>query len=477
MSRLTFTGDPSVRRRLGALAGLLLALLAAGAWWRNVRVAAPLVATVHKGALTARLTTSGILRPIQSITYRSPLAGRESEIINLAPEGAHVKEGDLLARLDATELQRDLDRARQELRQATVELQVAHVERQEAEATVKAVSEGEGALTVDEARTRLQVAQRKAERLRQEYGQLKPLLDKGFITRDELKKTSDELEQADEELTLARKRTDVVVGLTHPRELQRATLQLAQKNSQVENMATRTQEAEIRLNLLLQQIESCAIYARRPGLVVYEDYLNAVPRRKIRVGDRVTSSQGIVTIPEVNRMMLEASVSEAEVHRVRPGQTAKVWAEAFPGVSLTGRVTRVGTLARASIDRPLDDKRFDLVIELDPATVDLRPEMTGRADVIVGTRADVLLLPINAVFEQHGELVAHVVRPSGSETRTVTLGESNDALVEIASGLREGDQVLLAAPPGGAAGAAGAPAQAAETPFYNRSSANALQPR
>ena len=51
---------------------------------------------------------------------------------------------------------------------------------------MKAVTEGEGALTVEEARSTLQRAQKKAERLRQEYEHLKPLLDKGFITRDEL---------------------------------------------------------------------------------------------------------------------------------------------------------------------------------------------------------------------------------------------------------------------------------------------------
>src|SRR6185436_4000835 len=100
------------------------------------------------------------------------------------------------------------------------------------------------------------------------------------------------------------------------------------------------------------------------------------------------------------------------------------------GLRLTGRVTRVGTLARASADRPLEDKRFDLIVELDPTATDLRPEMTARADIVLGTRSDVLLLPVNAVFEHQGALVAHVVRASGSEARTVSLGESNDTLVE-----------------------------------------------
>jgi macrolide-specific efflux system membrane fusion protein len=83
--------------------------------------------------------------------------------------------------------------------------------------------------------------------------------------------------------------------------------------------------------------------------------------------------------------------------------------------------------------------------------------MSARADIVVGTRSDALLLPITAIFERQGQLVAHVVRPYGIEARPVDVGESSEALVEIVSGLTEGDQVMLtdpghavvAAPPGG----------------------------
>ena len=108
-------------------------------------------------------------------------------------------------------------------------------------------------------------------------------------------------------------------------------------------------------------------------------------------------------------MLVEASVGEAEVHRVQPGQPATVRVEAFPDLRLTGKVSRVGTLASASATRPFDDKRFDLIIELDPTTTELRPEMTARADIVVGTRKDVLLVPVTAVFEHQGSFVAYVV--------------------------------------------------------------------
>jgi HlyD family secretion protein len=463
-------------RRGSLLAAVLVCLFAGTAFWRRATVDTALLAAVTKGPLTAQLTTSGTLRPSQSITYRSPLAGREVEVTELVPEGTRVNEGDLILRLDITDLQRDVERGRQDVRQSQLDLQVADIERQESEAAEKAVAEGEGALSVEEIRTRLQLAQKKVNRLRQELEQLNPLMEKGFITREELKKTSDELEQSEEELALTKKRADIVIELSHPHDRRRAALQVAQKASQFENAKAKAREAQARLELLVDQIERCSIYARRPGIVVFEELLSANPRRKIRVGDRVTGSQGLVTIPDVNRMLLEASVSEAEVHRVRPGQAAAVRIEAFPDLRLAGKVTRIGTLARSSADRPFDDKRFDLIVELDATTVELRPEMTARADILVGTRSDVLLVPVNAVFEQQGKYVAHVVSRFGVETRLVDIGETNDVVVEVVAGLQEGDRVLLT-DPGTEAGNGGAAAPPGRSIAGGSAAGHALQPR
>jgi multidrug resistance efflux pump len=451
------------KSRRTAMAGVVaVAAITLFVYWVRAGADDAMVATVTRGDLTARLTSSGTLRPIQSITYRSPIPGRDIEIRDLAPEGSRVDAGDLLVRLDTTDLDVELARVRQEHRQILMDLQVAEGEFEEAGAEVKAVTEGEGALTVEEARSTLLRAQKKTERLRQEYEHLKPLLEKGFITRDELARTEDQLEEAEEELILLRRRTDVVVELSHPREQKRAALALAQKAAQLGHARTRAAETQLRLETLERLIAGCTIRARGPGLVVYEENLNSNPRRKLRIGDRVFATQGIVTIPEVNRMLVEASISESEVHRVKTGQPAEIRVEAFPDLKLTGRVTRVGTLASSSVNRPFDDKRFDLIITLDPTTADLRPEMTIRADVIVGSRTNVLMVPVTAVFNNQGTRVVYVTGATGAGMRPVDLGESNDRMVEIVAGLREGERVSLSAPTAGAA-----------TPPR----ANALQPR
>ena len=445
-------------------AGAVCALAVFG-YWARAGAADALVATATRGELTARLTSSGTLKPLQSITYRSPIPGRDVEIRDLAPEGSRVNAGDVILRLDTTDLEIELARVRQDHRQAQLDLQVAEGEYDEAGAEVKAVAEGEGALTVEEARSALQRAEKKAERLRDEYEHLKPLLEKGFITRDELARTEEQLEEAEDATMLARRRSDIVIQMTHPREQKRAALALSQKAAQLGLQRTRLGELQIRLDLLERLIEGCTVRARGAGLVVYEENLQVNPRRKLRIGDRVFATQGVVTIPEVSRMQVEASVSESEVHRVAAGQIAEVRVEAFPDLKLTGKVTRVGTLATTSATRPFDDKRFDLVITLDPTSAELRPEMSVRTDVIVGSRGDVLMVPVTAVFNNQGTRVVYVVGATSTEPRRVDLGQSNDRMVEIVAGLREGERVSLAPPP------ATAPSAAAPAP------GNAPQPR
>jgi multidrug efflux pump subunit AcrA (membrane-fusion protein) len=331
-------------------------------------------------------------------------------------------------------------------------------------------------LSVEETRTRLDLAQKKVDRLREEHGQLQPLMEKGFITRDELKRTADELEQAEEELVLTRRRSEILLEQTRPRDKQRAELQLAQREAQRENVRARLEEIGARGQMLQEQGEHCSLFARRPGMVVFEEYLAANPRRKIRVGDRVTGSQGLVTIPEVNRMLVEASASEADVHRITPGQTAAIRLEAFPDLRLTGKVTRVGTLARSD-ERPIDDKRFDVTIEVDFTDAELRPEMTARVDILTSERADVLLIPVNAVFDRQGSPVCHVTTRRGVETRPVQLGASSETHVEVVAGLQEGERVALMDVAGGEGAAPAPQSLTPAAPLRSPSQGNRLAPR
>lgn len=403
---------------------------------------------VDRGDLVAELVEAGTLRAARSLTYRSPVNGRELEIVQLTEEGSRVVEGDVLARLETRDLEADLRQAESNVQDVALARQVADLELLEATAELESTRDGEGALTLEESRANLTLTEKKVDRLQREVRNLEPLLERGFITGEELERSQAELEAAEAELTIARRRARVLVEQTHPVGQRRAELQLAQKRAQRDAVNRRLVAARRRVAEIGGLIERCTIRARGPGLIVHEEFMASSPRRKVRIGDRVTPSQGIVRVVEVSRMLVDTSVPERSVHRVHPGQPVTVRLEAFPDLALSGRVASIGVLARIARERMVETKRFDVTVELDPAAAELRPEMTARVDIRVGERRDVVRLPVNALFERDGMTMVNALRGGRAELRQVELGEQNRQFAEVVAGVGEGDRVLIVGEPG-----------------------------
>ena len=404
---------------------------------------AALAWTVDRGDVVADLVQPGTLRAAGSITYRSPVNGRELEVVHLAAEGLLVEAGDLIARLETRDLEADLQQAQDNVHDVEFARQVADLELLEATADYESTIDGEDALALEESRTSLALTERRVERLRREVRNLEPLLEKGFITGDELERSQAELEAAEADLAIARRRAGVLVEQTHPLNQRRAELQLAQKRAQRDGVNRRLTAARRRVAEITALIERSAIHAVGPGLVVHEEFMASSPRRKVRLGDRVTPSQAIVRVVEVDRMLVDTSVPERSVHRVRAGQPVTVRLEAFPDLQLSGRVTTMGVLARTTRDRMVETKRFDVTVALDPTDAELRPEMTARVDIRVGERRGVVRLPVNALFGRDGLTLVNVLRGGRVETRRIEIGEQNQRYVEVRAGVAEGERVML----------------------------------
>ncbi len=427
------------------LVALLVAAAAAATWWLRPATPArqPDEVAVAAGPLSVRLIESGTLRPNRSVTYRSPLDGREVEVTFLAPEGLQVQQGDLVARLDPTPLTRELERTEQALAQSRFELRVIDDQLGELQAAVRASEGDEDSIDSEEAAMALKLAERQLERARREVTELTPLLASGFITRDELDRAVLDAEQREATARLAARRLDTLRTQVQPQNRQKAQVQAAQQAARQRFAADRLRDLEEQVTALREAIGECAIYADAAGLVVYEENFSVSPRRRVRVGDRVTPSQGLITIPEIDRMVVETSVREVDVHQVVVGLPVGIRLDAFPDQVLEGAVDLVGTLARSPIDRPYDDKRYEVRVAVPASPLPLRPDMTARVEIRVAARKAATLLPITAVFERDGHRVAHVVRPGGVDTRRLDLGLSDGTHVEVLAGVVPGDRVRL----------------------------------
>ena len=74
---------------------------------------------------------------------------------------------------------------------------------------------------------------------------------------------------------------------------------------------------------------------------------------------------------------------------------------------------------------------------------DLKPGMTAEVKIKAGELSNVLIVPVQAVAEHKGEFFAFVDRPPAIERRKVKVGDTNEKMVQVLDGLKEGERVTL----------------------------------
>lgn len=167
----------------------------------------------------------------------------------------------------------------------------------------------------------------------------------------------------------------------------------------------------------------------------------------VEEGATVRQRQELLKIPDLSQMLAEVKVPEARVRQVRPGMLAYVRVESIPGERFPGHVRKVAVLpdAQTSWMNP-DLKVYATEVMLDVALPELKPGVSARAEIIITNLVSVLSVPLQAVAVHKGENVCFVDKDGLPVPVPVTTGLFNDRYIEIKSGLKEGDRVLLAPP-------------------------------
>jgi multidrug efflux pump subunit AcrA (membrane-fusion protein) len=204
---------------------------------------------------------------------------------------------------------------------------------------------------------------------------------------------------------------------------------------------------------LTEQLEKCTLLAKKSGLVVYGSggdqavyYGNQEP---IREGATVRERQAIITIPDLSRMSVNVKIHESYIKKVKKGLKARITVDAFPDEVLTGEITKVGVL-------PDSQNRWmspDLKVYLTTITIDgthewVKPGMSAKVEILVNKLADVVYIPLQAVTPDNGQQFCYVAGAFKPERREIQIGEFTDEFIEVKSGLKEGERVLLRLPDG-----------------------------
>jgi len=159
----------------------------------------------------------------------------------------------------------------------------------------------------------------------------------------------------------------------------------------------------------------------------------------------VRQRQELIRLPDVSKMLAEFTIEESRVAQVKAGMTAYIEVKNIPHRRFKGTVRRVALLpdAQASWMNP-DKKVYPTDILVEEELPILKPGVSVSAEVIITNLTKVLSVPIQTVARFNGENVCFIKKGSRVTPVPVTTGWFNDAFVEIKTGLKEGDLVLLA---------------------------------
>ena len=296
----------------------------------------------------------------------------------------------------------------------------------------------------------------------------KELGDKSPYTQSEIRTDRLNLDRKTLGLEKAKTQLAMLREYDHPKELRRldnavrdselalkraehdAVLEKRKATELVQERKERRDRHEKEMTRLLEEQGKLTVKAEKKGLVVYQ----AGRRRydpggdtQVEKGAKIEPRRQIMIIPDMTTLQIRTRVYEAVSPLVKKGLKASVWLETDPEKALTATVHKIKTLPEEAAWYNRDVKVFPVIVKLDEPVEGLKPKMTAKVELELCRLENVVLAPIAAVFHEQGESYCLVMDGDGRTKKAlVEVGLVNDKEVQIVSGLKVGDKVLLAEP-------------------------------
>jgi HlyD family secretion protein len=438
---------------------------------------------VKRGDVLISVVEGGTIEAVNEEVIRSEVEG-VARIIFIVPEGSTVKKGDLLIELDSSQAQ-DTVNAQQiaveraqflllqseqalEIGKSTVdsEVQAAELKLEFAKSDLEKYVKGEAAqnlrnaqIAITNASESLQIdAERLAwtEKLQEKGYETKGNLDKDRLTvsQDRLK-----LEQAQKALWMLetfdgpKRQRELEAAAEEAREnLDRVKLQgdrkIAQWKADVQSQKTTVDLSQAKLERDMRQLAATKIFAPQDGLVVYAGSGGAgrfSSESMIEEGALVRFRQEIIKLPDVSAMKLQVKIHESHVNQIQRGQPAYVVLDSMPDKRFEGVVNRVAPLPDSSTRWSNPNlKLYATEILITDQLPNVKPGVSARAEVLITNLNDVIAVPLQTVSTRGGKPVVFVGDPP--RPVPVEVGRYNTKVIEIVSGVNDGDRVLLSPP-------------------------------
>lgn len=241
------------------------------------------------------------------------------------------------------------------------------------------------------------------------------------------------------ELKLAEITYQRQLSLSKLQAVSKQDLDKAQTDVQVKKAQVATYQAQIkrnqaRLDSARTNLQYTNITAPMDGIVTFIKTLQ---------GQTVIAAQEaptILTLADLNTMLVKAEVSEADVIYLKPGQAASFTVLGAPDKVFSGELKDILPTPEKINDAIFYYARFEVP---NPQHI-LKLQMTAQIKIELESHKDVLMLPLSSLGDEISPQVYEVEVLNGEniEKRQIKVGSRNDISIEVIDGLKEGDLVV-----------------------------------
>jgi HlyD family secretion protein len=298
-----------------------------------------------------RIKLSGNIEVIQvEASFR--VAGKVLE--RPVDEGQAVQAGQLLARLDARDLEQQVA-----IRQADAAT---------AQAALNAALAGSRKEEIAASKAALEQAQADLRRLEPDEARIRDLYQKGILSvrdyeasRASLEASRGKVQQADQQYTLVRK---------------------GPRKEDIDQARARFEQARQALELARTQLGYATLMAPSAGVIL---------SKNVEPMEYVSPGTAVVTMANLDQVWLRAYVEEADLGRVKVGQKAYVTTDSFPGKRYEGRVAFIASEAEftpKAVETRKERTKLVYRIKIDIANpaMELKPGMPADAEILLDGR-------------------------------------------------------------------------------------------
>ncbi|MEH2123389.1 efflux RND transporter periplasmic adaptor subunit [Nostoc sp.] len=422
---------------------------------------------VQRQSLTITVSANGTVKPERSIN----LSPKNSGILKrlLAKEGDIVKQGQIVAYMDDSNLRGQLTSAQGQLAQAEANLQKAIAGNRpqdiaqsqgaldEAEANLQKVQTGNRSQDIGQAQARLQSAQAALRQAEDDFVRNQQLYNAGGISLQTLNQNRSNRDSAQANVNEAQQALALQKAGSRPEDVEQARAVVKQRQQALALLKAGTRQEDI--NAARAQVTSARgslqnIQAEINDTIIRAPFDGVVTKKFADPGAFVTpttassevassSSSSILSLASTNEVV--ANLAETNISKISLGQKVSIKADAYPGKTFEGKVSQIA--AQAIVEQNVTS--FEVRVSLSDPQRLLRSGMNAEVDFQVGQVQNVLVVPTASVVRQENATGVFVAGKNNKPVFTrIETGVSANNFTEVKSGLTGDERVLLSFPPG-----------------------------